>query len=80
LLYGSTTHFGDFGCLGALWSLDNFELHRVPFLQSAVAIASDGGIVNENVWAIIAPDEAISLGIIEPLNSALQFECLLTGG
>jgi hypothetical protein len=74
-----TACFGDFGCLGPFGSLDNFELNRVPFLKSAIAISRDGGIVYENVWTIIAPNEAIPLGIIEPLDSALQFECLLTG-
>jgi hypothetical protein len=35
--------------------------------------------MNKNVWAVIAPDEAISFGIIKPLDGSLHFDCLLTG-
>jgi len=33
----------------------------------------------ENVWTIIAPDEAVSFGIIKPLHGALHFDSLLNG-
>jgi hypothetical protein len=46
-------------CLRPFRSLDNFELHRISFLQSAVAIPHDSGIMNKNIWTIVAPDEAI---------------------
>jgi hypothetical protein len=72
LLYRSNTNFRDFGRLGTLRPLNDFKLHLISFLKRAVTIAGDGGIMNENVWAIIAPDEAIPFGIIEPLDSSLQ--------
>jgi hypothetical protein len=71
-LYGSTTNFGDFGRLRPFRTLNNLKLNLISFLKRAIAIAGDGGIMNENVWAIIAPDEAIPFGIIEPLDSSLQ--------
>jgi hypothetical protein len=46
-------------CLGAFRSLDNFELYRISFLQSAVAIPHDSGIMNKNIWTIVAPYESI---------------------
>jgi len=46
-------------CLGAFWSLDDFELYRISFLQAAVAISQDCGIMNKYIWTIVAPYEAI---------------------
>jgi hypothetical protein len=46
-------------CLGPFRSLDNLELYRVSFLQTAVAISQDCGIMNKYVWTIVAPYEAI---------------------
>src|SRR5260370_5860154 len=31
--------------------------------------------MDENVWAITAPDEAVSLGIVKPFHSSLHFAC-----
>src|SRR5207249_2048525 len=39
-----------------------------------ITITSDGRIMYENVCTIIAPDEAVSFGIIEPLHGALHFD------
>jgi hypothetical protein len=55
--------------------LYNLEFYRVSFLQGAITITDDGGIVYENVWAVIAPDEAITLGIVKPLHGSLHFAC-----
>ena len=75
-LYGSSTNFRDFGRLGALRPLHDFELDLISFLKRAVPIAGYGGIMYEDVWTIIAPDEAIPFGIIEPLDSSLQCDRL----
>jgi len=75
----STSGFRNIGRLGTFRPLDDFKLDRVSLLQCAVSIPGDCGIVNENVWAIIAPDEAISFRIIKPFDSSLHFDCLLTG-
>src|SRR3981081_434610 len=71
----STPGLRDVGRLGTFRSLNNFEFDRVSFLQGAIAIAGDGGIMYENVGAIIAPDEAVSLGIVKPLHGSSHFHC-----
>src|SRR5882672_1802700 len=55
--------------------MNNFELDRVSFLQGARAIAGDGALLSEAVGASIAPDEAVSLGIVKPLHCSLHFAC-----
>jgi hypothetical protein len=42
-------------------------------LQGAIAITDDGGIVYENVGAIIAPDEAVSFRIVKPFHGSMHF-------
>src|SRR5882762_10314318 len=76
---GSTARFRNIGRLGTFRPLDNFKLDRVSLLQGAISIPGDRGIVNENVWAIIAPDEAISFRIIKPFYNPSHFTRLLTG-
>jgi len=65
--------FRDVGGLRALGAFHNLEFDWVALLKRAVAVAHDGGIVDKNVWAIIAPDEAIPLGVIEPLHLSEHF-------
>src|SRR5271154_157957 len=60
------------GCLGSFRSLDNFKLYRISFLQSPIAVTSNGRIMHKYIWPVIAPDEAIPLGIIEPLDRSLH--------
>ncbi len=59
-------------CLRTFRSLDNFELYRIPFLQSPVAIPYDSGIMNKNVGSIVAPDESVPFRIIKPFHSSLH--------
>jgi hypothetical protein len=40
--------------------LDDFKLDRISFLQSAVAVTSDCGIMDENIGPIVAPNEAVT--------------------
>jgi len=75
-LYGSSTNFRDFGRLGTFRSLHDFELNLISFLKRAVTVARYGGVMYEDVWTIIAPDEAIPFGIVEPLDSSLQCDRL----
>ena len=63
------------GRLGTLRSLDDFKLDRISFLQSAIAVTYDCGIVDKNIRAIIAPDEAIALRIVEPFYSSSHRDC-----
>ena len=53
--------------------LPNLEFDGISFLQGAITITDDGGVMDENVWAVIAPDEAVSLGVVKPLHRSLHF-------
>src|SRR5580658_580023 len=63
---------GDVGGLRSLLSFGDFELHRVAFLQALVALGSDCAVMYKNVRAIRAPDEAVALCVIEPLDRTFQ--------
>jgi len=61
--------------VGGLWTLrplHDFEFDDISFLQCAVTVSDDGGIVNEHIRAIVTPDEAITFGVIEPFHGATQ--------
>ena len=58
-------------CLPALGSLDDIELNGLTFLQAAEAAGLNCRVVNENVLAVLAADEAITLRVIEPLHCSL---------
>ena len=75
----SPPRFRNIGRLRPLRALDDFEFNRISLLKSAVAIPGDCGIMNENIWAIIAPDEAVSFRIVKPFDGSLHCDCLLTG-
>ena len=64
-----------FGHVFSLWtflSLDDLELHVVPFLQALVAFACYGAVMNEYIRPIIATDKTEPLSIIEPLHFTLD--------
>lgn len=61
--------------VGGLWTLrplHDFEFDDISFLQCAVTVSDDGGIVNEHIRAIVTPDEAITFGVVEPFHGATQ--------
>jgi len=55
-------------CLQALGSLFNFELDRLTFLKGAKPIRFYGAIVDENIRAAFACEEAVALRRIEPFD------------
>jgi len=59
--------------LRASGALRNFTFNAVAFLRGAVDLSDDGGIMNEDIRAVVMPDEAVALRIVEPLYSPLQF-------
>src|SRR3954452_2806714 len=59
-------------CLGSFLALHNLELYRVALLQALVAVARNRAVMDEHVRAIIASDEPVSFGVIEPLHSSFQ--------
>src|SRR5262245_23057705 len=71
-LRGIALQLGNVGGLWSLFALSDFERHPLPFIERAVVIADDCRVVHEDVTTLIAADEAIPLGGIEPLHCALS--------
>lgn len=71
-------NFRDVRCLGAFWPLHNFELDRITLLQCAIPISNNRRIMDEDVWAIFAPDEPVAFRIVKPLHRSLHLATLLT--
>lgn len=57
--------------LPALGTLGHVELHRLAFLQAFEAACLDGREVHKNIFASLARDETVALGIVEPLYRSL---------
>src|SRR5947207_10353022 len=60
----------DVAGLRALWTVNDFELDRLAFLERAEAVALDSRVVDEHVTASVALDESVTLGVVEPLDLA----------
>jgi hypothetical protein len=58
--------------LRSLLPLGDFELHRIAFLQALVALGGDRAVMYKNIGAIRAPNEPVTLRVIEPLYGAFQ--------
>jgi hypothetical protein len=58
--------------LRAFLPLDDVELHVIALFQSLVAIQLDCRVVNENIWPVVASDESVALGVVEPLYFAFE--------
>ena len=58
--------------LRAFLSLDDVEFHIVAFFQSFVAVQLNCRVVNENIWPVVASDESVALGVVEPLHFAFE--------
>jgi len=50
--------------------LNDVELYVIALFQSLVTIQLDCRVVNENIWPVIASDESVALGVVEPLDLA----------
>ena len=61
--------------LGAFGALDHLEFHFLVFGQGAKAFADDGAVMYEDIRAVVTGDEAITLGIVKPFNSAGLLHC-----
>ncbi len=57
--------------LQALGALGDTELHRLALLQALESARLDGRKMHENVFARLAADKAVALGVIEPLHCSL---------
>jgi hypothetical protein len=56
----NSTCFLDVSCLGALGSLHYLKFDWISFLKSAIPVSDDRRIMNEDIWAIFTPNEAVS--------------------
>src|SRR5918994_1381348 len=62
--------FGDVPCLRTLGAVDDFEFDRLTLFQGPEAVATDRGVVDEDVAATLALNEPVALGVVEPLDLA----------
>jgi hypothetical protein len=53
--------------LPALGALDHVKLNLLTFLQAAEAASLNGGEMHEYIFAILAADESVALGVVKPL-------------
>src|ERR687887_2868466 len=60
------------GGLLALRALDDVELDGLALVQGAIAVAHDGGEVNEDVVSVGAGDEPVPFLVAEPFHGALR--------
>ncbi len=63
--------FVDVGRLRSFWTLDDFELNSLTFIQRLEAVALDGAEVYEYVFAAFHLDETETFFRVEPLNCTL---------
>ena len=63
--------------LQALGALGDAELYSLAFLQALESARLDGREMHENVFARLAADKAVALGVIEPLYCSLFHVCNL---
>ena len=63
----------DVGGLGTFRALNDLKFDGISFLQRSIPVSSDCRIMDENVWAVIAPDEAVPFRIVKPLHGSLHF-------
>jgi len=58
-------------CLPALGTLHYVELNGLTFLQALEAIRVDGGVMHEDIFAVLTRDKAKALRVIKPLHCTL---------
>jgi hypothetical protein len=56
--------------LRAFLPLNNVKLDIIAFFQALVAVDNNGAVMDEDIRAIIAADEAVAFCIVEPFNFA----------
>src|ERR1700759_2854882 len=58
-------------CLPALGALHDVELNLLAFLQRPEAVALDGAVMHEDVFARGAAEKTKTLGVVKPLNCSV---------
>jgi hypothetical protein len=59
---------------GPLGALRDLELDLVTLVEGAIALGLDLGVVDENVRTTLMREETETLGLVEPLDGALNHE------
>ena len=57
--------------LRTLAPLNDVELDLISFVQTFVAIALNGAVMNEDVCSAFAPEKAVAFRVVEPLHRTL---------
>src|SRR5437773_1771368 len=61
--------------VSGLWTflpLDNLELDAIAFRERLEAASLNGAEVDKDIWPSLSRDEAVALGVIEPLHGTLE--------
>jgi hypothetical protein len=66
------TRFSYVSSLRTLRSLHDLKLNHISFLQGAITVTNNRGIMNEDVGTIIAPYESVTFCVIEPFHRSAQ--------
>jgi hypothetical protein len=56
--------------LGTLLALNDIELDLVAFFERFISVQLNRGVVDEHIRPIVATDESVALGVVEPLDFA----------
>jgi hypothetical protein len=67
---GGIPHSDNCVRLGTFLTLDDIEFDVIALFQSFVAVQLDCRVVDEHIGAVIASDESVALGVVEPLDFA----------
>jgi hypothetical protein len=59
---------GHIRSLGAFRPVNDIERHFLAFREGLETLFQDGGVVNEDVFALVRFDEAVTFGVIEPFH------------
>jgi hypothetical protein len=57
--------------LGTFLTFDYVEFDLIAFLERFVSVQLDCRVVNEYIWPVVASDESVALGVVEPLDLSL---------
>jgi len=57
-------------CCKTFLALDNLEFHLLSFAQRTEAFALNSAVVNEDIPAAVALNEAVAFRIIEPFDGS----------
>jgi hypothetical protein len=58
-------------CLPALRAFGHVKIHRLPFLQALEAAGLDRREMHKDILTVLAADETLALGVVEPLDCSL---------